>query len=288
VHVGVRINPSFALLGAQMRMGGGPQQFGIDQEQVPALVDEYRDDPTIRIVGLHVYTGTQIFDVDQLAAHCQDILDLACGTADRLGRPLRLVDLGGGFGVPYFERAVEFDLPAFGAKYQRLLAPYQRDARLSGTRFVVELGRYLVAAAGLYVARVVDVKRSRGKTYVVTDGGMNHQIMATGNFGQVFRKPYPVTALNRLATAPTERVTVVGPCCTPLDVFGNDLAFPGVEVGDLVGVFYSGAYGYSASSLAFLSHPTPAEVLVWRGQRYLLRPPGTFDQVLQGQVGLPL
>lgn len=151
---------------------------------------------------------------------------------------------------------------------------------------VVELGRYLVAAAGLYVTRVIDVKSARSRTYAVTDGGMNHQTPATGNFGQVFRKPYPVAVLNRLDPESAESVCVVGPCCTPLDVLGTDLDLPRAEVGDLIGVFYSGAYGYSASSLAFLSHPTPAEVLVYRGETHLLREAGRMDQVLQGQRSL--
>ena len=288
VRVGLRINPRFALPGANMRMGGGPQQFGIDQEQVAAVVERYKDDSIIRIVGIHIYTGTQIFDPGQLVEHCKDILELAADISTQLGRPLEVIDLGGGFGVPYFEKTGEFDVESFGEKYRSLIEDYQRDWRFAGTRFVIELGRYLVAAAGLYVTRAVEIKQSRGKTYVVTDGGMNHQTMATGNFGQVFRKPYPVAVLNRLGDASEQQVSVVGPCCTPLDVLGSDLSFPKAEVGDLVGIFYSGAYGYSASSLAFLSHPTPAEVLIWQGRRHLLRVGGKLDQVLQGQQGLPV
>jgi diaminopimelate decarboxylase len=286
VSVGLRINPSLSLLGANMRMGGGTQQFGIDEEQVAGIVQQYRHDHIVDITGIHVYTGTQIFDVGQLLEHCAYVLDMAGQLAAQLGRPLKQVDLGGGFGVPYFDKTGEFDLQAFGAGYAQLLERYRRDDRFAGTRFVIELGRYLVAHAGLYITRVVDVKRSRDKTYVVTDGGMNHHTMATGNFGQVFRKPYPVAVVNRMAEPPAEHMSVVGPCCTPLDVIGNDLQLASARPGDLVGVFYSGAYGYSASSLAFLSHPTPAEVLVWRGRCHLLRAAGRMDQVLDGQCGL--
>ena len=139
----------------------------------------------------------------------------------------------------------------------------------------------------MYVTRVVDAKTTRGRSYLVTDGGMNHQTPATGNFGQVFRKPYPVAIQNRLDADPDACDSVVGPCCTPQDVLGTDLQLPSACVGDTVGIFYSGAYGYSASSLAFLSHPTPAEILIYRGQTHLLREAGPMDQVLRGQRSLP-
>ena len=149
-----------------------------------------------------------------------------------------------------------------------------------------ELGRYLVADAGVYVTRVVDVKDTRGTTFVVTDGGMNHHLTATGNMGQVFRKPFPLANLSRLG-GPDASVTVAGPLCTPLDVFGTKIELGEPRVGDLVGVFYSGAYGYSASNLGFLSHATPAEVLLHEGSLHVLRAGGPHDGVLAGQVGLP-
>jgi len=285
-RVGLRINPVAQVKGAQMRMGGGPHQFGIDEEQLAEVVEKSEVYPSLKVVGLHVYAGTQMFDVAALAAHCQHVVDLALRLADLLGRPLEMIDLGGGFGVPYFENSPEFDLQEFSASYREVVRRCKDDPRLAPAQLIIELGRYLVAEAGVYVTRVVDVKCSRGKTFVVTDGGMNHHIMATGNFGQVFRKPYPVALLNRRDGPGEEPVTIVGPCCTPLDVIAQNVPFPIVQVGDLIGIFYSGAYGYSASSLAFLSHPTPPEVLVWQGNTYLLRAPGLAEQVLEGQQGL--
>ncbi len=198
-----------------------------------------------------------------------------------------MVDFGGGFGVPYFEKMVEFDLIGFGRGFRELLSSYRPNPLLSGCRFLFELGRYLVADAGVYVTRVVDVKQMRGKTFAVTDGGMNHHLTATGNMGQVFRKSYPLLNLTRMGGLPEEGVAVAGPCCTPLDLFGSNIPLAEPEVGDLIGVFYSGAYGFSASNLGFLSHPAPAEVLLWRGEALLLRPGGRPEDVLNGQEALP-
>ncbi|MDP9375311.1 MAG: type III PLP-dependent enzyme, partial [Chloroflexota bacterium] len=236
--------------------------------------------------GIHIYTATQVFDVDALLEHCRNVFEIALETADLAGRPLGMVDFGGGFGVPYFEKMAEFDLGRFGEGFQRLLALYRSDPRLAGCRFLFELGRYLVADAGAYVTRVVDVKQVKGKTFVITDGGMNHHLTATGNMGQVFRKAYPLLNLSRLGGAPGEAVAVAGPCCTPLDTFGANIPLAEPKPGDLIGVFYSGAYGYSASNLGFLSHPTPAEVLLWQGEARLLRPAGKPEDVINGQMGL--
>ena len=182
--------------------------------------------------------------------------------------------------------AREGKLFGFAGGFRDLLSSYGQDPRLEGCRYLFELGRYLVADAGVYVTKVVDVKETRGKTFAVTDGGMNHHLTATGNMGQVFRKAYPLLNLTRMGGVPGESVAVAGPCCTPLDLFGNNIPLATPEAGDLIGVFYSGAYGYSASNLGFLSHPAPAEVLMWRGEAHLLRPGGRPEDVLSGQRAL--
>ena len=287
VRAAIRVNPLAQVRGAQMRMGGGSQQFGVDEEQLPDVLSRFATHPNVQIVGLHVYAGTQIFDVEALLAGHHHAVDLALQTADRLKRPLEMLDLGGGFGVPYFDNQKRFDLNALAQGYREVVRRCKEDPRLAPTQLVIELGRYLVAEAGVYLCRVVDVKRSRGKTFVVTDGGMNHHITATGNFGQVFRKPYPMAVVTRLDEPEESEVSVVGPCCTPLDVFAHGVPLPRVDEGDIIGVFSSGAYGYSASSIAFLSHPTPAEVLTWQGNVHVLRPAGRPEQFLQEQVPLP-
>jgi len=287
IGVGLRINPEAQLMGSGMRMGGTVGQFGMDQAELGEAVRKTLFHPELTLRGVHVYTATQVFEVEPLLEHCRNILEISLSAADFAGRPLEMIDFGGGFGVPYFEKMTEFDLDTFAEGFRGLLSSYRPDPRLEGCRFLFELGRYLVADAGVYVTRAVDVKETRGKTFVVTDGGMNHHLTATGNMGQVFRKAYPLLNLTRMEGVPAEEgVAVAGPCCTPLDTFGNNIPLAAPEVGDLIGVFYSGAYGYSASNLGFLSHPSPAEVLLWHGEEHLLRPGGRPEDVLEGQEAL--
>src|SRR5919205_718641 len=267
IGVGLRINPEAQLMGSGMRMGGTVGQFGMDQAELAEAVRKTLSHPGLTLRGVHVYTATQVFEVEPLLEHCRNILEISLQAADLAGHPLEMIDFGDGF--------------------RELLSSYRQDPRLAGCRFLFELGRYLVADAGVYVTRVVDVKETRGKTFVVTDGGMNHHLTATGNMGQVFRKAYPLLNLTRMEGVPGEDgIAVAGPCCTPLDMFGNNIPLAAPEVGDLIGVFYSGAYGYSASNLGFLSHPSPAEVLLWHGEAHLLRPGGRPEDVLKGQEAL--
>jgi diaminopimelate decarboxylase len=287
IGVGLRINPAAQLMGSGMRMGGTVGQFGMDQAELGEAVKKTLSHPELILRGVHVYTATQVFEVEPLLEHCRNILEIALEAADLSGSTMEMIDFGGGFGVPYFEKMAEFDLDSFADGFRELLSSYRPDPRLEGCRFLFELGRYLVADAGVYATRAVDVKETRGKTFVVTDGGMNHHLTATGNMGQVFRKAYPLLNLTRMSGVPEEEgVAVAGPCCTPLDLFGNNIPLVAPEAGDLIGVFYSGAYGFSASNLGFLSHPAPAEVLLWRGEAHLLRPGGRPEDVLEGQEAL--
>jgi len=286
IGVGLRINPAAQLMGSQMRMGGTVGQFGLDQADLDEAVQRTLSHPQLILRGIHVYTATQVFEVEPLLEHCRNILKIALEAAHKAGQPLEMIDFGGGFGVPYFENMADFDLERFGEGFRELLESYRLDPRLSGCRFIFELGRYLVAEAGIYVTKVVNAKQMKGKTFIVTDGGMNHHLTATGNMGQVFRKSYPLLNLSRMQGVAEEAVAVAGPCCTPLDMFGANIPLAEPEVGDLIGVFYSGAYGFSASNLGFLSHPAPAEVLLWQGEARLLRPGGKPEDVLKGQKSI--
>jgi diaminopimelate decarboxylase len=259
-QVAIRVNPDFEIKGSGMRMGGGPQQFGVDAEQVPALLKALAD-AEVDVLGFHVFAGSQNLRAEILIAAQRKTVDLVLQLTEDTPSPVRYLNLGGGFGIPYFEKDTPLDLTPIGVNLAELLETKIR-VKLPEARVVVELGRYIVGECGVYITRVVDRKESRGRTFVVVDGGLHHQLAASGNFGQVIRRNYPVVIGNRMDEEPAETVTIVGKLCTPLDLLGDRVRLPRTEVGDLVAIFQAGAYGLTASPTAFLSHPEPAEVLL--------------------------
>ena len=257
-RLAVRVNPDIELRGSGMRMGGRPSPFGIDAARVPALVR--------RLVaagadwrGFHVYAGSQALSADAVAETQAATVALAARLADDAGAAPPLVNLGGGFGVPYFAGDLALDTDGVGARLADVLAA--RPAILADSRFAIELGRWLVAEAGVYLARVVDRKESGGETFLILDGGLHHQLAASGNFGTVVRRNYPLAVAHRMGGAAAEVVSVVGPLCTPLDRLGDRVALPRAAVGDLVAIFLAGAYGATASPASFLGHPPAREVV---------------------------
>lgn len=258
-QVAVRVNPDFAVKGSGMRMGGGPQQFGIDAEQVPAVLAAVGDE--VDVLGFHVFAGSQNLHADIIAEAQRHTVELVSSLATHLSGPLRYLNLGGGFGIPYTDRDQPLDLAAVGESLAELVDGAIAE-RFPDAQVVIELGRYIVGESGIYVTRVVDRKISRGKTFLIVDGGMHHQLAASGNFGQAIRRNYPLVVGNRVSEEPGDSVTVVGCLCTPLDLLGDDIGLPHADIGDLVVIFQQGAYGLTASPTAFLGHPAPAEVLV--------------------------
>ena len=258
-RVAVRVNPDFELKGSGMKMGGGPKQFGVDVEQMPALMAQIKA-AGLAFEGFHLFAGSQNLRPDSICEAQLKSYELAVRLAQMAPQPVRFLNLGGGFGIPYFPGEQRLDLSTIGQNLERLLE--RAKTELPQAEFVIELGRYLVGEAGVYVARVVDRKVSRGQVYLVTDGGLHHHLSASGNFGQVVRKNYPVAIGNRMGAASTEVASVVGPLCTPLDLLGDRMALPVAQIGDLAVVFQSGAYGASASPHGFLGHPDCVEVLV--------------------------
>ena len=257
--IAVRVNPPFALKGAGMKMGGLSSPFGVDHDRAPALV-RHLIEAGADWRGLHIFAGSQALHAGALIEAHSATVALAAEIAEAARAAPPEVNLGGGFGIPYFAGDVALDVEAVGAALGKTLD--NRPEILSKTVFAVELGRWLVGEAGVYLARVVDRKESRGRTFLVTDGGLHHMLAATGNFGQVLRRNYPVAIANRFGGEPREEVTVSGCLCTPLDLLADEVALPRAAVGDLVAVFCAGAYGLSASPQEFLSHTRAREMLV--------------------------
>lgn len=258
-RVAVRVNPDFELRGAGMRMGGGAKPFGVDAEQVPALLQAIAS-AGLRFEGFHLYAGSQMLKGDLLAQATLATGELLLRLSADAPAPVRHLNLGGGWGIPYFANEQALDVAPVCTVLQALVG--KAAAALPGARLQVELGRYLVGEAGVYVAQVLDRKVSRGQVFLVTDGGLHHHLAASGNFGQVIRRNYPVAIGNRMDGAEREVVSIVGPLCTPLDLLAERVELPLAQPGDWVVVFQSGAYGASASPQAFLGHPPCAEVLV--------------------------
>ncbi len=258
-RVAVRINPDFELKASGMKMGGGPKPFGVDAEQAPALLRRIGE-LGLDFQGLHIFSGSQNLRAAAIVEAHDRTFELALRLAADAPGSMRLLNIGGGFGIPYFPGDVPLDLEPIAANLDRWLPMIEE--RLPEARVVLELGRYLVGEAGIYVAEIIDRKISRGYTFLIANGGLHHHLAASGNFGQVVRKNYPVVVGNRVVGTEREVATVVGPLCTPLDILADRMELAKADVGDLIVVFQSGAYGLTASPTAFLNHPPCVEVLV--------------------------
>ncbi|MBN1559663.1 pyridoxal-dependent decarboxylase, exosortase A system-associated [candidate division KSB1 bacterium] len=260
VNVLIRINPHFELSKSGLKMGGGAKQFGVDSERLPALLHKYCDDQRVHIRGVHIYAGSQNLSGDDIIATFEKIIAYAIELTRTTAIEMDILNLGGGFGIPYFAMDDELDIEAVGAGIISLLEKYRKS--LPHTLFKIELGRYLIGPCGIYAAKVLYRKISRDQVFIIIDGGMHQHLAASGNMGQrLVHRPMPMT----IATAmdkPLEKVNVVGPLCTPLDTFGMNVELPHAEEGDILVVFNSGAYGFSASPLRFLSHEEPGEIIV--------------------------
>ena len=261
-RLAVRVNPDFEIKGSGMRMGGGAKPFGVDAARVPALVRRIRE-AGADWRGFHIFAGSQALSADALIEAQAATLDLAGALADEAGASPPLVNLGGGFGIPYFATEEPLEVEKVGKALA--VALEGRSEALRDSSFAIELGRWLVGEAGVYLARIVDRKESHGKTFLVVDGGMHHQLAASGNFGQIVRRNYPAAIASRFRDPAKEEVSIVGCLCTPLDRLADDVMTPRAEVGDLVAVFMAGAYGRSASPQDFLGHPPAREIIVPEG-----------------------
>jgi diaminopimelate decarboxylase len=285
-RIAVRVNPGGDAEGGAMRMGGRPAPFGMDEEKLDEVLDQVLSDTSLKFEGIHLFTGTQILDYTVLARQYRRGLDIAKHLASRLPAPLNTVDFGGGLGIPYFANEHDLDIGCLRESLAAMMVQVRKEPCFSGTRFIVEPGRYLVGEAGIYIARVNDIKVSRGKKFLVLDGGMNHHLAASGNLGQVIKRNFPLTVINKLDHSQREIVDIVGPLCTPLDTLARDIELPAASVGDLIGIFQSGAYGLTASPVNFLSHPLPAEVWIKNREPSLIGPPGAAGNFCRVQRGL--
>jgi diaminopimelate decarboxylase len=277
--IAIRVNPREQVSGSRMRMGGGSKKFGVDADDVAALVRRIVADDLVELRGLHVYAGTQCFEAASWVANARALVRFAHEIEAETGVELTTLNLGGGFGVACFEGDPTFDLAAAGRGLQEVIAEDARPSR----RYFVELGRYLTARAGVYLTRVTYLKQSGDKTHVILDGGL-HQHSAAAGVGAVIRRPFPIVHADALHREADGKYTLGGPLCTPADEFCASAALPAVAAGDVLAILSSGAYGLTFSNTMFLSHPQPAEVLVDDGRAHIVREAGKPEDALRGQL----
>ncbi len=258
-RLAVRVNPDFDLKGSGMKMGGGAKQFGMDVGLVA---------PTVHKIlaagahwrGFHIFAGSQALKADAIIETQAQTIALAARLAEEIGHGPEHVNLGGGFGIPYFPKDEALDIGEIGAALNQQLSDL--PAILSGTQFALELGRYLVGEAGVYLTQIVDRKESQGETFLITDGGLHHQLAASGNFGTVIRRNYPAAIATQYDKPSNEVVSIVGCLCTPLDLLSDSAQMPAAQVGDIVAIFCAGAYGATASPANFLGQGPAKEIFV--------------------------
>ena len=257
-RVALRVNPNFELKTAGMKMSGGPKPFGVDAEMAPEIIQKIIS-CRLDFRGLQIFSGSQNLNAEAIIAAQAKTFALAAQLAEQTHSEFAQLNIGGGFGIPYFAGEKPLALASIGDNLHALLDRY--DRRFGGTGIIIELGRYIVGESGVYIAKIIDKKISRGSTFLIVNGGLHHHLAASGNFGQVIRRNYPVTIANKIGLA-GEKASVVGPLCTPLDVLAQDMQLPQANIDDYVAVFNSGAYGYTSSPVNFLSHPHPLEIFV--------------------------
>ncbi|WP_372742384.1 pyridoxal-dependent decarboxylase, exosortase A system-associated [Neptunomonas sp.] len=258
-HVAIRVNPDFELKTSGMKMGGGPKPFGVDAEHVPEMLKRCGE-LNLNFKGFHIFSGSQNLRPEAIIEAQSKTFALAYRLAEFAPQPITWLNIGGGLGIPYFPGEETLPLDAIADNLKPLIIEAQ--TRLPEAEIVMELGRYFVGEAGLYVSEVIECKESRGEKFAITNGGLHHHLSASGNFGQIIRKNYPVCVANRVKSNDEEKISVVGPLCTPLDIIADKMQLPEIQIGDLIAVYQSGAYGFTASPRDFLSHPHPLEILV--------------------------
>ncbi len=258
-RVAVRVNPDYDLKSSGMKMGGGPKQFGVDAERIPTMLKELST-LGLKFIGFHIFWGSQNLNPEAIMEAHEKTFDLAIRLSEHAPSAIQSLNIGGGLGIPYFPGEKRLDLTPIGENLARLLPSLQ--TQLPKAEIITELGRYLVGEAGIYVCKIIDIKESRGEKFLITNGGLHHHLAASGNFGQVIRKNYPVAIANKMDSEILGTTNIVGPLCTPLDLLANKMELPHAETGDLVAIYQSGAYGYTASPERFLSQPMACEILV--------------------------
>ncbi|WP_338553234.1 type III PLP-dependent enzyme [Paenibacillus sp. KS-LC4] len=288
VSVAIRINPDKSMANTAIKMGGAPRQFGIDESMLEEAMCVIQASQSIIFAGIHVYGGTQNLNHDAIVESVRYTVGLAVKIYEQYGYICRMVNLGGGFGIPYFPHEVPLNAAELAARINAIVQD-ARKTNFKDTVFIIESGRYLLAQSAIYVTRVLYSKLSKGERFIIVDGGMHHHAASTFR-GRNIRNNFPLGFISKVSgeasqeEATLEKASIVGPLCTPEDCIGKGINVPVLQAGDIVYVLNSGAYGLSYSPIQFLGHPSPAELLNHRGQCRIIRRRGDSEDLLVNQV----
>lgn len=260
----LRVNSVTSSATTSIRMTGRPTQFGIDSETIAELAPRLREVPGISIAGLHLFSQSNATDEEALLDEFRHTISVAARVQHELGVPLRLLDIGGGFSVPYATPGERAAYPNLAAGLAEALDGPFPGWRRGSPRIAVESGRYLVGDSGTLLAGVSNVKVSRGQKFVILDTGIN-SFGGMSGLGRLLPVAVRVAA-GAETGAETEKATLAGPLCTPGDVLGRQVEVPPLSEGDVLTIPNAGAYGLTASLLMFLGRPAPAEVVMDGGE----------------------
>jgi len=281
VKVALRVNPNIKLSDSKTSsiMIGGKEKFGFSQADCLKLLREKDKYKNIEFVGFHIYFGTGILSSAKWVQTAGRFMEWVDTASLKTGFRPSYINLGGGFGIPYKPNAKEFDLTVLKSGLKKLVIRYDKNERFKKTCFYIEPGRYLVGPAGVYVMKVLGVKKIRNQNYLLMDGGVHHAL-----FPFRLSKEYPVKLLNRKTAGKKKKYILGGQLCTTLDQSQFSVTLPEIKVGDTLGIYQSGAYGYSASMNFFLSHSLPAELLDDGTTLTLIRKPSESKHLFENQT----
>lgn len=269
VPIGLRINLSFSKFDAKMKMSGISSQFGIEEDEITdEFISKIKELQYVKICGIQVYMGTGILSASQIVENTKSVLELACRLEERFELKFEYLNMGGGFGVPYFEKEKELNMQELKKLMKQLFYKYQK--KIQKTEIIFESGRFILANAGVFVTKVLDFKVSKGEKYIICDGGANFHA-SSAFLGRFVRNNFPMYVLGKTGNKKV-RTTIAGPLCMPTDILGKDVMISqNVERGDFIVVEKSGAYGLTFSPFYFLSHLSPMEILSLENKRIILR-----------------
>ena len=258
----IRINPARAPSGFGIVMCGRPGPFGIDEEALGDALARLDEWPNLDFRGFHIYSATNSLSAQAITGNFRQMADLFARFASQVGSPVRRLVFGAGFGIPYTINDTPLDLEAVAAHVNPMIDSMRSQPSLADAACALEIGRYLTGPAGYLLTSIIGAKHSRGVEIRICDAGFNCHLAAFGLMGTVIRRNWPIWKVNGQPDDAVRPYMLTGPLCTAIDVLAERIELPELAIGDLVAIGSSGAYGFSASPVRFISHPEPKEILL--------------------------